>query len=137
LFTDSVTVNTAHPNRRTDYDVGIGYEDDIEKARRIMLDVLHNTEGVLSNPAPDVITVALDASSVNLRARWWTKPQQADVLAVQDRVISTIKKKLDENDINIPFPIRTVYFHNETKMEKEVNNGSNGQRITKPEYSTN
>lgn len=137
LFTDSVTVNTAHQCRRSEYDVGIGYEDDIEKARQIMLDVLHNTDGVLSNPAPDILTVALDASSVNLRARWWTKPQKADVLAVQDRVISTIKQKLDENEINIPFPIRTVFFHDETVKLKEANKDSNGRYNTRPELSAN
>lgn len=124
LFTDSVTVNTAHQNRRSQYDVGIGYDDDIDKAREIMLDVMRNTEGVLSNPAPDVLTVALDASSINLRARWWTKSRQADVLAVQDEVITTIKKKLDENEVDIPYPIRTVFFHDET--ERNGNKQANG-----------
>lgn len=137
LFTDSVTVNTAHQSRRTEYDVGIGYEDDIDQARQIMLDVLHHTAGVLANPAPDVLTVALDASSVNLRARWWTKPHKAEVLAVQDRVISTIKQKLDENDINIPFPIRTVYFHDETVNLKETNQDTNGRYNPRPELSAN
>ncbi|MCB0167124.1 MAG: mechanosensitive ion channel [Anaerolineae bacterium] len=137
LFTDSVIVNTAHQSRRTEYDVGIGYEDDIEQARQIILDALHHTDGVLSNPAPDVLTVALDASSVNLRARWWTKPQKADVLAVQDRVITTIKQKLDENNINIPFPIRTVFFHDETKKSKEADNDTNGRYNSRPKLSTN
>lgn len=70
LFTDSVTVNTAFDRRRSEYDVGISYYDDIDQARAVMLDVLAATEGVLETPAPDVLTVALDSSSVNLRARW-------------------------------------------------------------------
>ncbi len=122
LFTDSVIVNTAFDYRRSQYDVGIGYDADIEKAREIMLDVLNQTEGVLKEPAPDVLTMELSDSSVNLRPRWWTNSQQADVLAVKDKVITTIKQRLDENAINIPFPVRTVYLHNETKSD----NGHNG-----------
>lgn len=132
LFTNSVTVNTAHESRRSEYDVGIGYEADIEQARQIILDALHHTDGVLSNPAPDVLTVALDASSVNLRARWWTKSPKADVMSVQDRVITAIKQKLDENKINIPFPIRTVYFHNETESVKEAGKDTNGRYNSRP-----
>lgn len=127
LFTNSVTVNTAFDKRRSEYDVGIGYEDNIEQARKIMLDVLRSTDGVLKQPAPDVQTVALDASSVNLRARWWTDPHQAKVLAVRDQVISMIKNRLDENGVNIPFPIRTVYFHNETKQSEEKQKQSSNE----------
>ena len=127
LFTDSVTVNTAFPKRRSQYDVGIGYEDDVDNAKAIMLQVLSQIEGVLSEPAPDVLTVALDSSSVNLRPRWWTQSQRSEVVAVSSRVISAIKKELDANDINIPFPIRTVYFHDETAKH-------NGQQKRKDDF---
>lgn len=70
----------------------------------------------------DVLAMELSDSSVNLRPRWWTDSQQADVLAVKDKVITTIKQRLDENAINIPFPVRTDYLHNETKSD----NGHNG-----------
>ncbi|MDX1520888.1 MAG: mechanosensitive ion channel [Anaerolineae bacterium] len=119
LFTDSVIVNTAFDIRRSQYDVGVGYDADIETARKVMLDVLNNTEGVLSDPAPDVILVALDSSSVNLRARWWTDSQRSSVVKTQNKVITRIKYKLDENGIDIPFPIRTVFFHDETKKRDD------------------
>ena len=50
LFTNSVTVNTAFENRRLEYDVGIGYGDDIDEARRLILEAMHETDGVLERP---------------------------------------------------------------------------------------
>jgi small-conductance mechanosensitive channel len=115
LFTNSVVVNTAFDSRRSEYDVGIGYGDDIEKARRLILGVLKGTEGVLEDPAPDVIVVELAASSVNLRARWWSKPKKGDVLEVQDRVITAVKNTLTEHGIDLPFPTQQVLFHDQTE----------------------
>src|SRR6476620_2301860 len=69
LFTNSVTVNTAYENRRLQYDIGIGYGDDINEARRFILEAIHETDGVLETPAPDAIVVELAGSSVNIRAR--------------------------------------------------------------------
>lgn len=110
MFTDSVTVNTAFELRRTDFDFGIAYEDDIDAAKEIILEVMRSTEGVAPDPAPDVLTVALADSSVNIRGRWWTEPTILSVLQVQDRVVSAVKKRFDAAGITIPFPIRTLYM---------------------------
>ncbi|MCB0710975.1 MAG: mechanosensitive ion channel family protein [Ignavibacteriae bacterium] len=118
MFTDSVTVNTAYANRRSQYDFGIAFSDDIDKAKGIMLQVMGRTEGVLQTPAPDVLTVELGDSSVNIRGRWWTNPTIAEVLSVQDRVVSEIKKEFDKAGITIPFPIRTVYFNDERETKE-------------------
>jgi len=86
LFTNSVTVNTAFENRRL-YDVGIGYGDDIDLAKQLMLEI-HSVNGVLKDPAPDVLVVELAESSVNIRARWWINPpRRADALDARDKVI--------------------------------------------------
>lgn len=117
LFTGSVTVNTAYGMRRSEYDVGIGYEDNIAAAQQLCLEVLNTTEGVLRHPAPDTIMMEMGDSAIIFRIRWWTKPRKADELVVQDKVLRTIKNRLTEEGFNIPFPIRTVYFHNETQPE--------------------
>jgi small conductance mechanosensitive channel len=114
LFTEAVIVNTAFETRRSEYDIGIGYEDDIETARELIISVIRETAGVIENPAPEVLVVDLDDSSVNLRARWWTTTEQIEVIRIRDRVITGVKYRLDNNGINIPFPIRTVYFNDET-----------------------
>ena len=80
LYTSSVTVNTAFPQRRWEYDIGIGYGDDVERAREIILRALKEAEDVSPDQKADVILVELAGSSVNLRARWWTKSRIADGL---------------------------------------------------------
>lgn len=115
LFTESVIVNTAFEMRRSEYDVGIGYGDDIARARELMLQAMREVPGVLPDPAPDALVVALDGSSVNLRARWWSKPQKGEILHVQDRVLEAIKNMLTANGIDLPFPTQQILFHDQTE----------------------
>ncbi|NJR57461.1 MAG: mechanosensitive ion channel family protein [Cyanobacteria bacterium CRU_2_1] len=116
LFTNSVTVNTAFENRRLEYDIGIGYGDDIDTAKRLILEAIHETDGVLESPASDAIVVELAGSTVNIRARWWVQPpRRADVLDLQDRVLMNIKNKLTVNGIDLPFPTQQILFHDQTE----------------------
>jgi len=116
LFTNSVTVNTAFENRRLEYDIGIGYGDDIDQAKQLMLEAIHSVEGVLQDPAPDVLVMELAESSVNIRARWWIKPpRRADSLDARDQVLTAIKNKLTVNGIDLPFPTRQILFHDQTE----------------------
>lgn len=116
LFTKAVTVNTAFDYRRLQYDIGIGYGDDIDQAKQLILEAMHNVEGVLKEPLPDALVVALAGSSVNIRARWWVNPPlRAETLHVQDKVLTAIKNKLSENGIDLPFPTQQILFHDQTE----------------------
>ncbi|XZN93842.1 MAG: mechanosensitive ion channel family protein [Microcoleus sp.] len=116
LFTNSVVVNTAFEKRRLQYDVGIGYGDDIDTARQLILEAIHEIDGVLKDPAPDAIVVELAGSSVNIRARWWVQPpRRAELLDFQDRVLTNIKNKLVANGIDLPFPTQQILFHDQTE----------------------
>jgi small-conductance mechanosensitive channel len=116
LFTNSVTVNTAFDNRRLEYDVGIGYGDDIDLAKQLMLEAMHSVDEVLKDPAPDVLVMELAESTVNIRVRWWVHPpRRADNLISRDKVITAIKKKLVENGIDLPFPTQQILFHDQTE----------------------
>lgn len=116
LFTNAVTVNTAYDKRRLQYDVGIGYGDDIARARALMLEAMSGVEGVLQDPGPEALVMELAGSSVNIRARWWVNPpRQADILDAQDRVLEAIKNKLTENGIDLPFPTQQILLHDQTE----------------------
>ena len=108
LFTDSVIVNTAESTRRSEYDVGIAYWDDIDRAKRLIVEAMLSVDDVLDFPGPDALTVALNESSVDIRARWWTKSYRREVVVSHDKVITAIKNNLDRGGITIPFPIRTL-----------------------------
>lgn len=113
LYMKAVLVRTAFPSRRTKITVGIGYDEDHEKARRILLDVLKNAEGVLDTPEPDVNVVELADSSVNLKLLYWTDSQQTSTRKTADRVVSATKAALDKAGIEIPFPQRVITMHND------------------------
>ncbi len=115
LFTESVVVNTAFEQRRSEYDVGIGYGDDIARARQLILEAVRAVPGVLSEPAPDALVVALAGSSVNIRARWWSRPERGEVLQVQDRALEAIKNRLTANGIDLPFPTQQILLHDQTE----------------------
>jgi small conductance mechanosensitive channel len=115
IFTRAVTVRTAFPARRSEYDVGVGYGDDVERACRVILDTLASLEGIEREPAPEAIPWALDASTVNIKVRWWSASQKASVVHAQGRVIAAIKRALGEAHIDLPFPTRVVLLHDQTE----------------------
>jgi small-conductance mechanosensitive channel len=121
LYMDAVLVRTAFPYRRSKVMVGIGYGESHEKARRILLDVLKNTEGVLNDPAPDVDVVELADSSVNLQMLYWTDSFQSSTRNTSDRVVSGAKTALDKAEIEIPFPQRVVEVVNKGFKLENVN----------------
>ena len=80
--------------------------------------------GVLADPAPDVLVNDLADSSVNLKARWWTDARRSNVTQTKSAVVRAIKYTLDENGIDIPFPIRTLYVKDKVKV---MTPGANGR----------
>jgi small conductance mechanosensitive channel len=120
LYMKAVLVRTAFPSRRTKIIVGIGYDEDHEKARRILLRVLKNTNGVLDNPAPDVEVNELADSSVNMRLLYWTDSFQSSTRKTADLVTSAVKKALDDAGIEIPFPQRILTVNNKELKIKQI-----------------
>lgn len=116
LFTNSVTVNTANEKRRLEYDFGIGYGDDIAQAKRILLKTVREIPGVLDEPAPDAIVVALADSSINIRLRWWVQPpRQFDILQSKDAVLEKVAGALVAEGFDLPFPTQQILFHDQTE----------------------
>jgi small conductance mechanosensitive channel len=115
LFTQSVEVNTAFEKRRSQFDVGIGYGDDIATARRVMLEAMKSVDGVADDPPPEVLLVSLSDYSVNLRARWWTKSPRIEQMRVQDQVLEAIKNRVIAEGIDLPYPTSQILFHDQTE----------------------
>lgn len=115
IFTNAVTVNTAYGLRRGEHDVGIGYGDDPGRAASVMVAAMRDVAGVSAEPPPEALLVSLDASSVNIRARWWADAAQHDQLLVRARVLAAIKEALGGAGVDLPFPTRVVLFHDQTE----------------------
>ena len=97
---------TAQGTLRVDLSVGIGYEDDIKKAKDVILNILNNDERILKEPAAFVGVEGLGDSSVNLAVRPWVNT--VDFWDVYFDSYESIKNALDENGITIPYPQRDV-----------------------------
>jgi small conductance mechanosensitive channel len=116
IYTEPVTVITAYGKLRNEYDIGIGYGDDVSKARKIALDTIVGIDGVLADPAPDVLLWDLAASSKNLRVRWWTNPHRPAVVSTRDRVLQAVAEALTSAGIDMPFPTQQILLHDQTEQ---------------------
>lgn len=111
LSTGSMINYSTEPQRRVDFTFGIGYSDDIDKAREIILDVASKHDKVLKDPAPFVMVSELADSSVNFATRLWVNA--ADYWDVFFYMNETVKKEFDKNGVSIPFPQTDVHVYNQ------------------------
>jgi small-conductance mechanosensitive channel len=115
VFTSSVQVLTAMPHRRTDLELGVDYNTDLASAIDLLLETVKQVKGVLSSPLPEVDAVAFGDSAIELVVRYWSAPQKIQVRQTRTRVIIALKQACDRAEINIPYPIRTLYYYNQEK----------------------
>ncbi len=109
ITNDVITNINANPTRRLDLVFGIGYGDDITKAKQIFETILGEDSRVLAEPAPLIAVSELADSSVNFFVRPWVNT--TDYWAVKFALIEKIKLALDEAEISIPFPQTDVHLY--------------------------
>ena len=111
VYGNTITNTSALPTRRIDLVMGIGYDDNIGTAKQIILDIIASDERILAEPEPVIAVAELADSSVNLVVRPWVNA--ADYWAVRFHLLETMKVKLEEGGISIPYPQQYVHIHNE------------------------
>jgi len=109
LTGDNIVNWSANGTRRIDFVFGIGYGDDIDKAKQIMQDVLAKDQRILKDPEPQVALMTLGESSVDFIVRPWVRG--ADYWGVYFQTMENMKKAFDANGITIPFPQRDVHVY--------------------------
>jgi small conductance mechanosensitive channel len=109
----AITNISAHPTRRVDMVVGVGYGDDLNKAKQIMEDILEADERVLKDPAVTIAVSNLGESSVDFVVRPWVK--SADYWALKFDFTKAVKEKFDAEGVSIPFPQRDIHVFQEPK----------------------
>ena len=96
---------------RVSINCGVGYEDDLEKVQNLTLKTLSELFVQTEGENIEFYYKEFGDSSINFVVRFWTDvSKQKDVLVAQSKAVMAIKKAFDSNDINIPFPIRTLDF---------------------------
>ena len=108
IWQSVITNVTAQRTRRVDLLFGISYGDDIEKAEKVLWDILNENEAVLDDPEPIVKVHELGESSVNFAVRPWVKT--TNYWDTYWALTREVKLRFDKEGISIPFPQRDVHI---------------------------
>jgi small conductance mechanosensitive channel len=109
LMGDTITNFSAKDRRRVDLVFGIGYGDDILKAKKVIAEILEQDGRVLKDPPPTIGVLELGDSSVNIATRPWVNT--ADYWSVYFDTTEKVKQSFDAQSITIPFPQRDVHVY--------------------------
>jgi len=111
LSNESITNYSAEDTRRVDMVFGIGYGDDIKKAKEILDRLIKSDERVLAEPEYSIKVGSLGDSSVNINVRPWVNKD--DYWGLYWDFQENVKLEFDKEGISIPFPQRDVHLYNE------------------------
>ena len=109
LSTSSMTNYTTEPQRRVDWTFGIGYGDDVEKAKSVIKELCDQDSRILKDPELFIAVSELADSSVNFAVRAWVNTD--DYWDVYFQLIENVYKSFAQNGLNIPFPQMDVHVH--------------------------
>lgn len=125
LANATVINNVANDTRRVSVGFGIGYEDDIDRARDAIIDEGSRIDGVLGEPAPTAPVTSLGDSAVVLDGRIWIDPDESSYGAIRAEFVEAVKERFDAEGIDMPYP------NTELSGGIEVANVGGSEEITK------
>jgi small conductance mechanosensitive channel len=108
LTSDNITNFTAADLRRVDIVAGVGYNEDLDMVKKVIMDELERDDRILREPPPVVGVLEMAGSSVNIAVRPWVKT--ADYWNVFFSLQERIKKRFDAEGITIPYPQMDVHL---------------------------
>ena len=118
IIENNIVNHVGKPLRRIDLIIGVGYEENIDHVRQSLQYVLEQNSEVYREPAPIIALGELGDSSVNFYVRPWVKSE--DYLRLKLQLTEAIKRKLDEENISIPFPQRDVHLIQPKVQELDI-----------------
>jgi small conductance mechanosensitive channel len=104
-----ITNYSANDTRRVDLVIGVSYDDDLDKTRKTLEELVAADDRILDDPAVTIAVSALADSSVNFVVRPWVKT--ADYWGVMFDLTEAIKKRFDEEGISFPYPQQDVHLY--------------------------
>lgn len=104
LANAAVVNNVANDQRRVSVGLGIGYDDDIEQARTVIIEEGSRIDGVLEDPEPTAPVTELGDSAVVLSGRIWIDPSESSYGVIRSQFVEAVKERFDGEGIDIPYP---------------------------------
>jgi small-conductance mechanosensitive channel len=105
VYSSIVTIQTANEAIRTNLLVSVDYDADLDRAGELARKTVAGVEGVLDEPAVEAFFCEQDTSAVTLDVRFWTRPEEAEVRTVLDRVVRAVTAAFNDAGIVIPTDI--------------------------------
>ena len=109
LSTGSMVNYSTEPRRRVDWTIGIGYGDDVDKARTVIQGMLDADSRILKDPTTTIVVGELADSSVNLGVKAWVEAD--DYWGVFFDMNEKVYKNFEKEGLNIPYPQMDVHVH--------------------------
>lgn len=111
-FIDSQVINWSHSDRniRFNFPVGVSYQEDPEKIKKILLEVASANPGVLKTPEPDILFENYGDSSINFNLRVWTSDYINKPKVLKSQLYYEIFRRFREEEVEIPFPQRDIHL---------------------------
>lgn len=134
LFRNTLRNFSTTGERRVEVPVGISYADDIEKASEVLVDAINNLDFIAKKDETAVYAESFGDSSINLLVwAWINYPGHVGFMQARHELVVTINKTLNDNDILIPFPIRTLDFgiKGGEKLDAMLSERQSGQDVQK------
>ncbi len=111
FFKNPVTIRTARDVRRTTIICGVAYGEDVDVARDVIANAVRSVDAVRDDVRDvEIFAQEFADSSINFEVTWWTGSRPIDIRSSRDKVVSAVKRALDDAGIEIPFPYRTLTF---------------------------
>ena len=106
---NTMLINQAFSDARVKgrINLGVAYGSDVERVKELLVATAQDSEGVLADPIPEAYFASFGESALNMALFFWVE-EYSQLFAVTDRINSLILRRFNENNIEIPFPIRTV-----------------------------
>ncbi|WP_162497434.1 mechanosensitive ion channel family protein [Roseovarius dicentrarchi] len=110
VFKSVIKNFSTNPNRRTEFGVGIGYDDSVLEAQNVIIRALRAHPAVLDDPEPNVLVDELGASTVNLRVQFWFDGRSYSIFKIRSALMRQVKRALQDGGISMPDEAREIIF---------------------------
>jgi small-conductance mechanosensitive channel len=117
VYSNPIVNYSELPLRRRTVMIGLGYGEDVDRARTIFLDVIRGTEGVLKEPEPEILTEEFGDATLNMAARFWVNQQTHSLFGVHSDVVDALNETAEREDIDMPFPTQVVQLEADLPFE--------------------
>jgi len=117
VYSNPIVNYSELPLRRRTVAIGLGYGEDMDRARDLILSVIRATEGVLDEPEPELLTEEFGDTTLNMAARFWVNQDTDSLLGVHSNVVDAINDLAEREGIDMPYPTQIVHLEAELPFE--------------------